>query len=104
MTRTDIQVGAIGVPIIIEVRKADNTVETSLGSATALKIYLKSPGGTAVAKTAVFDTDGSDGKIKYVTVAGDLSVEGTWRAQPGYTLGSFAGRGSDVSFQVRGNL
>lgn len=50
----------------------------NVSSATTKLIYFRAPGGTVYSVTAAFDTDGSDGKVKYATVAGSSdSAPGT---------------------------
>ena len=42
---------------------------------------LKNPAGTKLTKSAAFDSDGTDGKIYYAAVAGDLDETGTYEIQ-----------------------
>jgi hypothetical protein len=56
-----------------------NTLNVSL--ATAKEIRLKRPDGVEIIKTAIFATDGTDGKIRYLTVDGDLTILGLWSYQ-----------------------
>lgn len=93
-----------GVCIPVEIRRGDNTVESLLGSATALKMYFRKPSGESIQRTAVLVNDGSDGLMKYTTVAGDLDEVGSWLVQAGFTLGGFVGRTSHATFYVRDNL
>ena len=54
-------------------------------------IYFQDPDGTKTQKTAAFYTNGTDGKIQYTTIAGDIDMVGTWQVQ-GYvetSLGKF---------------
>lgn len=73
----------------------------NISSATVKKIYLQKPDGTVVEKTAVFSSDGSDGKIKYSLEAGVLDATGEWKAQ-GYVelSGGQKLRTSNVRFEV----
>ena len=98
-------VGDIGVAIIYEVKRGSSDVtEDQMGSATGLILKFTPPSGTTVNKTATLYTDGSDGKIQYVTQSGDLDEDGTWEVQPYFTLGSFTGHASRRKFEVRPNL
>lgn len=51
-----------------------------IDDATLLEIVLQKPDDaeTVVVKTAVVVTDGLDGQAQYMTVDGDLNVEGKW--------------------------
>ena len=42
---------------------------------------MRKPSGTISTKTATFVSDGTDGKIHYTTVAGDLDETGMWKIQ-----------------------
>lgn len=83
----EIHVNDVGTALVVTIPdETGSPVDVSTG--TNLKMYLTKPDGTVLTKTAVLDSDGTDGKIKYVTVAGDLSVKGTWKIQAAVTLGS----------------
>jgi hypothetical protein len=74
-----------------------------LTGATDLKLIFKSPAGTRYEKSALYDSDGSDGKIKYTTVDGDLNEVGTWRIQAYIVLGG-TWRSDVGTFKVYENL
>jgi len=70
------------VGAVIELTATDcNGVVEDISAATTLEIYFQKPDGTTVTKTAVFTTDGTDGKFQYTTIAGDLDMVGTWHYQ-----------------------
>lgn len=52
-----------------------------VSSYTALEFILKSPSGTVTTKSAVFDTDGTDGILKRLFLQGDITEWGTWKVQ-----------------------
>ena len=52
-----------------------------ISTATSKTFYLRKPDGTTISRSAIFTTDGSDGKIEYATVDGDLSGAGSWELQ-----------------------
>ena len=54
----------------------------SISDATSKYMIFRKPGGTVVWKTGSFFTDGSDGKLQYTTVSGDLNEVGKWQLQP----------------------
>ena len=59
-----------------------------VSTATTKTLKLVKPSGAVLNKTATFTTDGSDGKIRYATIANDLDSVGTWRIQAYIELGA----------------
>lgn len=55
----------------------DGTV-VDISGYTTRKFLLRAPGGTVKEKTAVFDTNGTDGVLKYTFVTGDIDEAGDW--------------------------
>jgi len=94
------KVGDVNTALVAELVKQDGTA-LDVSAATVLYIYLTKPSGTTVQKTAAKDTTGSDGKIRYNTVAGDLDESGVWRMQ-GYAE-TPAGKwsGDETTFEVK---
>ncbi len=94
-------VGDIGVPLVAPAVTDLTGAAISIASATQLLIYLTRPDGVILVKTAALNTTGTDGLMKYVTAAGDMTVAGTWRMQ-GYAgaAGGFSGSGPEVAFEV----
>jgi len=75
-----LHVGDIGTDIIVSVYDYDVLMDIS--AATSMTIILQPPGGAAKKeKTAAFYTDGTDGKMKYTTVTGDIDASGVWKIQ-----------------------
>jgi hypothetical protein len=105
MTLDTIQIGAIGVKIVVTVE--EDGVAKNIASATALKLRLRSAIGSAYKEfTAAFETNGTDGKVSYTTTAAsDIDLESVWSAQVYYELGSFKGFTEPVqAFEVKRNL
>jgi hypothetical protein len=65
---------------------------------------LKSPSGASSTKNAVLDSDGTDGKMKYTSVEGDLNEIGTWRIQAKVEIGGGVFRSKVDTFKVYENL
>lgn len=85
-----IYVGDVGTAIICNCGE-------DVSTATSRKIKIKKPDGTEVEKDAeVYQTN----YFKYVTVTGDLNLEGLYKVQPTMTLGSWSGSGETDEFQV----
>lgn len=102
MAEGEIHVGDIGTVLRVTVQDDDEVVD--LSTATIKIIYLEKPAGTKLTKTAVFTTDGSDGKIQYVTIAGDLDAAGWWKIQAHVTLPAGSWYSDWQPFRVHANL
>jgi hypothetical protein len=98
----EIHVGDIGT--VFEVTLQDCDVPLDVSTATEQIIYLLKPDGTLLEKDSVFTTDGTDGKIQYVAIAGDLDQEGSWKIQAKVTLPSGSWSSDIDKFKVTGNL
>lgn len=102
MAANEIHIGDIGTILRVTVKDGDTAVNIS--SATSKIIILEDPDGNNSEKTAIFTTDGTDGKIQYTTIAGDLDERGNWSIQAKIVMPSGTWY-SDVSvFQVHENL
>ena len=67
MSANEIHVGDIGTVFEVTVKDGEDVVDVS--SATTRQLIFKSKDGAVLTKTAVLVTDGTDGKIKYTTIA-----------------------------------
>ena len=63
---------------ILTIVDAETCLAIDISSMTTLQVKYYKPDGTVVTKTAVFLTDGTDGKIVYTTVTGDIDQVGMW--------------------------
>ncbi len=80
----EIHVGDIGTVFEITVKECNALgveVVVNLSAITTKKICFRKPNKSILTVDAIFKTDGSDGILQYVTVAGDLDVPGTWSKQ-----------------------
>jgi hypothetical protein len=75
-----------------------------LSSTTQKQLVFKKPSGTTLTKTAVFYTDGTDGKIQYTSQAGDLSELGEWKWQADIVNPVGSWRSNIDQFRVYGNI
>ena len=57
--------------------KQDGIAEDISSYTTRIFIFTD-PTGTSTDKTATFDTDGTDGTLKYTTIDGDVDAAGNW--------------------------
>ena len=76
MTTETISLRDLGTDFEVTIMEGAAVVDVS--AATALEIEFKSPGGTKTVKTASLVNDGTDGKIHYKRLSGDIARKGTW--------------------------
>ena len=91
-----------GTPFSMTIYDSTNGI-LNISSASPITIIFTKPDGTHVEKEAVFVTDGVDGKMKYVTVDGDLSASGLWQYQGRVTFTNGEWATDLISFTVEGN-
>jgi hypothetical protein len=98
----EIHVGDIGT--VFEVELKDCLTIVNISSATVKQIIFQKPTGEVLTKTAIFSTDGTDGKLRYITVANDLDLAGTWKIQAKVVLPSGTWSSNVDKFKVYSNL
>ena len=98
----DIHVGEVGT--VFEITIKEGGVGVDISTATQLQITFKKPTGESLVKTAVFTTDGTDFKLRYVSIADDLDVDGPWQLQARVDMPSWQGYSTIGHFQVEPNL
>ena len=76
----------------------------NLAAATMLQFWFCRPDGHVLKKTATLSTNGTDGKMRYTTVANDLTHAGVWQWQPYVVLPSGRMHGAIQTFTVLRNL
>ena len=99
----EIQYNDFGTPIRFEIVNPDYKAE-DVSAATAVTILLRAPDGTVLTKSGTFTTDGTDGKVQYTAVDGDLDQAGAWQGQARVTTPSGQWTSQTVSFKVKANL
>ena len=103
MAADEIHVGDIGTTLVVTIKDGSTIVD--LSSATTKKLEFQPPdGGVKLIKNASFTTDGTDGKIQYAFVSGDLSACGRWRYQGFVGIGSSYWHSDIGEFKVYDNL
>jgi hypothetical protein len=75
----EVHVGDIGTIFRITVMDGDTPLDIS--TQTEMKIFLRRPDDTVLNNDAVHTTDGTDGKMEYVGVSGDVDQQGKWVIQ-----------------------
>jgi hypothetical protein len=96
------QMNDIKVRLILTIQEDDADLDIS--AATSISIIVKKPNGDSNTYTASFFTDGTDAKIYYDTVSGDLDQSGMYRTQGLIELNGGTYYTSIKSFKIHCNL
>jgi hypothetical protein len=99
---SQIHVGDIGTTLIGTV--LDDGSVVNISSASSIQMIIKKPDQTTMTKTASFNSDGTDGKMKYVTVADDIDQIGNYKIQGKVVIGSATYYSSVSTFKVYCNI
>lgn len=99
---SQIHEGDIGTKLLITVTDDGQVVDIS--SAISLSIFIKKPDGTILTRVGSLETDGTDGKMYYITVSGDLDKAGSYKIQGQVVLPSGSYYTSTATFKVHCNL
>lgn len=99
----EIHVDDIGTIFTATIKDENDTI-VDVSGATTKQLIFKKPDDTILTRTASFVNTGTDGKIKYVAVAGDLDMHGSWFLQAYVDLGSTELRSDIHKFTVYTNL
>jgi len=102
MAANEIHKNDIGVQFTVTL--LDDTDAVDLSSASTLQLLFKKPGGSLLTKTASFVTDGTDGKIKYTTISGDLDEVGSWKLQAYIVIAANSWHSDYIGFKVHRNI
>jgi hypothetical protein len=98
------QKDSIGSNLEVEVLQNCSTSILDVSTATLKEITIERPDKTKVTRAAIFTTDGTDGLIYILTIAGDLSLEGTYRIQAEVNMPAWQGKTEIGEFEVEDNL
>jgi len=102
MADGEIRKGDIGTVFTITVM--DGSAAVDISTATTKNIVFKKPDKTILPKAGSFVTDGTDGKISYTTVSGDLSKAGEWCVQGAIVMPAGTWKTDIDHFTVYANL
>lgn len=97
-----IHVGDIGTVIRLTIIDQDKRAVSLVGY-TQMKLDIKKPGST-ITRNLTFTNSGTDGKVQYVSVAGDFDVAGTYTFQAFVELPSGQWSSTKDVRQVEANL
>ena len=99
----EVQEATIGVTVEYVVLDTAG-VALDISGATSKKLIFRKPNGVVVSKDAEYVTDGTDGKLQYSCVVGDLSPYGRWECQAYIVRSGLDGRTERAEFSVLKNL
>lgn len=104
MGANEVRLNDIGTVFEFEIKDGSTVVDVS-GQTTMEIFFLKADGTTKITQNAVFSDDGVDGKIRYVTVSGDLDQVGKgWKRQGHVVISSGEWRTDIIDFEVHPNI
>ena len=102
-----VRLNDIGVVFTVTIFEPDpndpnELIVKDISAATVLEIILQKPNPelTPITKTAVFSTDGTDGKLTFTSIAGDLDTVGRWALEGEVTLPTGKFRSDKDRFDV----
>ena len=99
---SEIHEGDIGTKLLITV--TDDGVVVDISVASLLEIFIRKPDGTILSVSGTLETDGTDGKMHYITIAGDTDVAGVYKLQGRVVLPGGSYYTSTATFKVHCNL
>ena len=99
----DIRVNDIGTQYLITILNQDNSV-VNIANANPKQIVFEDPNGVVLTKNGTLYTDGTDGKLYYISVSGDFKVKGWWELQGYVVISGSAWRSSIEKFKINRNL
>jgi hypothetical protein len=102
MAADEIHQNDIGVQFLATVK--DGSAVVDISTASVKQLIFKKPSNTVVAQSGTFSTNGTDGKMYYISVSGDLDECGTWSLQGYVDINSGKWHTDIHKFQVHRNL
>ena len=102
MSAVELHVDDIGTQLIVTICEDGEAINIS--GASSYEIVIRKPNGVSTAYTPSFLTDGTDGNLVYVTVAGDVDQIGNYKIQGKVVLNGGTFRSSMSDFKVLCNL
>lgn len=94
------RVGDIGSKVELTVKDQDG-VAVDISSATTKNFRFLDPNNGTLLKAASFTGTGSDGKLEYAFISGDLDVAGTWKVQAEIVYSGGTYTSDSISFEVK---
>lgn len=106
MPASDVPLGTIGTRFELEIKDQDSVV-VDISGATSLTMTFRDPTGAVFTRTASLVNIGTDGKLDYTSVSGDIpedGVKGTWQRQGDIVIPAGTYPTTIVKFEVTANL
>jgi hypothetical protein len=102
MAANEIHQNDIGTKFLVTIKDGDSAVDIS--GASTKQIIIKKPSGETLTNSASFNSDGTDGKIYYNAIVGNLDETGTYKIQGKVVIASGTFYTDIQSFKVHRNL
>jgi len=103
MPANEIHLGDVGTVFVGTVTDDTGHV-VDISGATTKQLTFKKPNGSKATKAATFMTNGTDGKMQYTAVDGDVDQVGGWKLQGKVVLPSGTWYTDVHRFDVHANL
>lgn len=88
-----------GIPIILTMKDSEDAA-IDISSASTISFYFVKPDTSVITRTGTLYTDGTDGKVQYITVSGDLDQVGLWSVYVYIAVGSQELNSDETGFFV----
>ncbi len=99
---SEIHVNDVGTKFLVTIK--DDGVAVDVSSASSITMKFKKPDDEVISRTGTLDSTGTDGKVYYTTIAGDLDEAGLYKLQAVVNLSSGTYYTDIYSFKVHCNL
>jgi|TARA_B100001564_G_C20560376_1_gene633460 uncharacterized protein YbcV (DUF1398 family) len=99
---SQIHVNDVGTKFLATIK--DDGVVVDISSAISITMMFKKPDDEVVEKSGTLDSSGTDGKVYYTTIAGDLDEAGLYKLQAKVVLSTGTYYTDIYSFKVHCNL
>ena len=103
MPQAEIHGSDIGTIFVATIKDSDDAV-IDISGAVVKEFFFLQPTDTVLTKATAFTTDGTDGKIQYTTVAGDIDEAGRWKWQAHVSDATTDHKTNIKEFDVYGNI
>ncbi len=100
----EIHIGDVGTRFLFTIQDCDSETAVDISASTSIEISFKRADGSTLAVAGAFLTDGTDGKVYYDAVAGDINSTGYWKVQGKVAFASGLFYSDIHKFQVYANL
>jgi len=83
MSENEVHLGDIGTVFRAIIKEINGGIATAIDISNAITktLTFTKPSGTKVVQTAAFTNTGTDGKMQYTAVSGDIDETGWWTIQ-----------------------